>query len=59
MPEPLIISLIHKAWVDLINASQWNKKGVPENLANLTGKHLCWPATSLILDSNTAASLLN
>ena len=44
---------------DKCTSSQWNKKGVPKNLANLTGKHLCWSATSLKLDSNTAASLLN
>ena len=41
VPESLHINLIHKAWVDLINAEA-AAGGVLENLANFTGKHLCW-----------------
>ena len=47
VPESLHISLIHKTWVDLINAEAatggvLQKKGVLKNLANFIGKHLCW-----------------
>ena len=47
VPESLHISLIHKAWVDLINAEAAtggvpSKNSILKNLANFTGKHLCW-----------------
>ena len=72
MPESLHISLIHKAWADLINseAAMFCKKGVLKNIANWAGKRLCWslfliklhqirPATLLKLDSNTDFFLCN
>ena len=47
LPESLLISLIHKAWVDLINGETatggiLEKSGILKNLANSTVKHLCW-----------------
>ena len=39
--ESLHISLIHKAWVYLINVKTATG-GVFKNLANFIGKHLCW-----------------
>ena len=43
--EFLHISLIHKAWVYLMNVKTATGR-VFKNLANFIGKHLCW---SLIL----------
>ena len=63
MLESLRISLIRKAWVDLINAesSHWwcsVKKGVLKSLAKFTGKHLCWSLFLIKLQQIKSATLL-
>ena len=61
--ESLHISLFHKAWAELINAesSHWRcsvKKGVLKNLANFTGRKLCWSLFLIKFQQIKSATLL-
>ena len=51
------ISLIHKAWVYLMNVKTATG-GAFKNLVNFIGKHLCWSLLSIKLQQIMPATLL-